>query len=307
MKINQRNRYIGAIFLLAAGLAVGGAPVLLEKKATAATYVPPNPPPLKFTETQQAAIKTCFDSIQPAEPTPATKPVGLEVPVVLYHRVTNDDDPSPTVIHPRRFRQEMDALKEDGYTTVSVIELIDYMKGHGKIPPKPVLITFDDGWKDNIEAAAYLKKLNFKATFFVISGFFDTPQYFSEDDVKELAKNPNFEIGSHTHTHFIKYEADMTKLQLCTMAEEMVGSRAVLEHLLKKPVTALAWPYGFNTKEAVTLAKRYGYEATLHVNRDAHNAPGNSPYFIRRMNIDGNCSVDDFRSMVQTRTLKECS
>lgn len=200
----------------------------------------------------------------------------------------------------------MDALAKDGYTTVSVTQLTDYMNGIGKMPNKPVLITFDDGWKDTKEAAVYLNKLGFKATFYIISGFFDAPQYLSADEVQELAANPKFEIGSHTHTHFILKEADLNSLDTCEIAEEIISSKDILEKVIKKPVTSLAWPYGHNTAQAIELAKQFGYTSTMHVNRDAHNAPGNSPYFTRRLNIDGNCSVEDFRTMVETRILKEC-
>jgi peptidoglycan/xylan/chitin deacetylase (PgdA/CDA1 family) len=308
MKITQRNRYIGLLFAAGTVLAVGGPYILLQTRAaTTSSYQVPEPLPLNFTSAQQTIINECKSNVSPAQPTEATQPRGMEVPVILYHRVTEEDKPSHEVIRPLLFRQDMDVLKADGYTTVSIAQLTDYMNGKGTMPAKPVVITFDDGWKSSLDAAEYLKRINFGATFFIITGFFDAPRYVDKKELLKLAENPKFEIGSHTHTHFIKNERDLSKLDLCTMAREIVGSKGELETLLQKPVTAFAWPYGYNTVQAIQIAKDAGYTSTMLVNRDANNAPGNSPYFTRRMNIDGNCSLEDFHKMVDTRVLKECS
>lgn len=256
--------------------------------------------------TQQTA-KFCQGAVQPATQ-PFIRP-GADAPVTVlaYHRVTSVDAPSHVVISPTLFEEQVKLLHELGYTTITVSQLTDYMNGGNKLPEKTVVLSFDDGWKDNFEAAKVLAKYDMAATFYIISGFFDNPTYMNEQEIKDLSSNPKFEIGAHTHTHFKKWEGNLETLDLCTMANEVAASKLVLERLIKKEVPSLAWPYGHSTTQAVTVAEQLGFKSTVHVNRDSRNLPGQSPLFIRRLNIDGSCSLEVFKEMLDTGNVKECS
>lgn len=296
------------------GLAVAvaaGMPFVLSKHLSN-SYAAPVATELSAEDTHYVAQRVAeycqAKSVPTMEPTMAKDPNAPSVPVVLYHRITTKDEPSHEVTRPDLFRQHMQWLKDEGYTTMTVEELSDYMDGKkATLPPKPVVITFDDGWQDNVEAAKTLKEFGFGATFYVISGFFNNKMYFSEDELRTLSQNPKFEIGSHTHSHFVNWETKINTLDLCTMASEMVASKKILERIIKKPVTSIAWPYGYNTKEAVYVASQVGYRSTMMVNRDTINQPGRSPLFTRRLNVDGTCGLSEFKEMVTTQKLKECS
>ena len=307
MKTNSGK--VGLLFGLAAFLAIGG-PFLLGRAGNE-SYAVPEPTVLseadaQFVDKQTLSFCKKDSTTAVSEPTMSAALTNQEVPVILYHRITKADKPSHEVTRPALFREQMDWLKAEGYETISAAHLHDYMNSKRTIPKKPIVITFDDGWKDNLEAAKYLAKLNLGATFYIVSGFFTAPQYINQPELKELVKNPKFEIGSHSHSHFVKYD-DMSKVSLCTFAKELSVSKLILERIIEKPVTSFAWPYGFTTKQAVFAAEAIGYTNTMHVNRDSHNAPGHSVLYIRRMNIDGNCNLDDFKKMIETNTLKECS
>lgn len=306
MKTNSTR--IGLLFGLAALIAIGG-PMLLNH-AGEETYPVPAAAPLQAVDAALIDKQTknfCADaSGQSVEPTWPAPPPGQEVPVILYHRISRADKPSHETTRPALFHEQMTWLKAEGYETISVSRLQDYINGIGTIPKKPIVITFDDGWKDNLEAAKFLKKNDMGATFYIITGFFAAPQYMSIPELEELAKNPKFEIGSHSHSHFVKHRS-MGDVSLCDFAKELATSKLILERIIEKPVTSMAWPYGFATKQSVYAAKALGYSSTLHVNRDSHNSPGHSAFYIRRMNIDGSCTLDDFKTMVQTNVLKECS
>ena len=306
MKTNSAA--MGLLFGFAALMAIGGP--MLYNHAGEKPYAVPEPTILDDADMRavEAKVKAFCEggAYQKAEPTWPEPPPKQEVPVLLYHRITKADKPSHEVTRPALYEAQLNWLKAEGYETISVAQLEAYMSGKGTIPPKPIVLTFDDGWKDNVEAAKYLKKLDFGATFYVVSGFFNAPQYFSQDDLEGLAKNPKFEIGSHSHSHFVKH-ADMAKVDLCTFAKELAASKLILERIIEKPVTSFAWPYGYTTKESIYAAQAIGYTNTTHVSRDSHNAPGHSPLYIRRMNVDGGCSLEDFKTMVETRVLKECT
>ena len=245
--------------------------------------------------------------VEKAEPTLIVQPLELQVPVLVYHSVTDKGQPSLDLIRPLLFRQQIKLLKESGYQSVSVDQLTNYMNGRGALPSKPVIVTFDDGWKDNFESAKYLKELDFGATFYIISNAFADPQYMSEQDIISLSQNPKFEIGSHSHTHFMKWESKLNTLPLCTMATEMLTSKLILERLTKKPITSIAWPFNYYTKEAVFVASKLGYTSTMLIDPMTTNALGNSPLFMNRLVVDGSCGIAEFQEMLNTKVTKECS
>ncbi len=176
MKKKTNSVRNGLLFGFTAFLAIGG-PMLINH-AGEQTYPVPEAAVLTLEDTEFVLKQTqpfCSGQpVQTAEPTWPTPPPGQEVPVVLYHRITKYDKPSHEVTRPAMFRDHMDWLKAQGYEPISVDRLQKYMAGKGTIPAKPIVITFDDGFKDNIEAAKYLKKLDFGATFYIVSTLHST-------------------------------------------------------------------------------------------------------------------------------------
>lgn len=231
----------------------------------------------------------------------------ITVPVLIYHRLVNDDAPSREVITPEAFEEQLKLIKELGYNTIKASELTDYMMGKRELPKKSIMISFDDGWKDNLVASNLLMKYSMKGTFYIITGFFNNPSYLNETDIINLSKNPNFEIGSHTHTHFIKYDTKLNELDLCNMSSEMVSSKLILERLIGQPVKSIAWPYGYNTREAIYAAYKFGYTSTMMVNRTSQNAPGSTTLDIHRLNVNGSCPISSFKQMLETGELNECN
>lgn len=93
----------------------------------------------------------------------------MAIPVLYYHRI-NDIDRPPHAIPPKLFEEQMRYLASDGWTTLSPIELIEYLMGESTPPKKSLLITFDDGYLDNwVFAYPILKKYRMKATIFLIT------------------------------------------------------------------------------------------------------------------------------------------
>jgi peptidoglycan/xylan/chitin deacetylase (PgdA/CDA1 family) len=303
VRINPKS---GALFALAAAIAVGGSFLLPLSDPAGEAHAEASAPSRQDSQLVAEQIaEYCQGGVPPEAPTVPARG-GEPVPVFIYHRVTDADPPSREVISPARFREHLELLRRLGYRTATASALAEHMLGRAALPEKTVLLTFDDGWKDNVQAAAVLREFEMSGTFYVISGFFGNRMYVSEGDVRELAANPNFEIGSHTHSHFVQWEKRLGELDLCTMAGEMALSRIILGRLAGAPVRSIAWPYGYNTRQAIHVASALGYSSTMMVNRDSDNEPGMSPLFTRRMNVDGNCPLDAFREMLETKKLREC-
>ena len=132
------------------------------------------------------------------------------VPVLIYHEiVTGDREPGEVVIHADLFKRQMDYLAQEGYTTLSMDELISFMKGKKDIPQKSVVLNFDDGWKNVLNAVPILDQYHFKASFWVIAGDWFGPDYLDWTQIQELDQHPNFEVQSHTVTHPWKKDSNL--------------------------------------------------------------------------------------------------
>ena len=87
------------------------------------------------------------------------------MPILLYHMV--NDGKSSYAITPTEFEEQMKYLKEEGYTTISLLEYVKARKGKLNLPEKPLVISFDDGYLDNYTVALpIMKKYDFKGTVF---------------------------------------------------------------------------------------------------------------------------------------------
>jgi hypothetical protein len=123
------------------------------------------------------------------------------VPVLMYHSI-NYEKGNELRVPKEVFREQMKYLKDKGYTTLTLDEFYDFLINNKPVPEKSVVITFDDGYKDNYENAyPILKEFGFNATIFDITSTVDTDNnYLTSSQLKELEVN-NIDIESHTVNH----------------------------------------------------------------------------------------------------------
>jgi peptidoglycan/xylan/chitin deacetylase (PgdA/CDA1 family) len=226
------------------------------------------------------------------------------IPVLMYHQITTP--PSRENIALDTFKAQLAWLKEEGYTTVTISQLADHMAGRTTLPAKTVALTFDDGWRTTLDAVTWLQYHDMSATFFIISGMLSHPLYLNPSEVKLLAKNPRFEIGAHSHTHLMQWVDDLTKVDTRIAVGELVMSKRLIEELINQPVKTYAWPFGYVRSEFLDFAVGAGFTSSVHVNSVSDNVKGTWPMDIRRVNIDGRCSLERFKSMVTTGRLERC-
>jgi peptidoglycan/xylan/chitin deacetylase (PgdA/CDA1 family) len=125
------------------------------------------------------------------------------VPILMYHGVTYKHDSTNTQLD--NFISQMEMLKKEGYETITVHDLDLYLQDKYKLPPKPIIITFDDGRKDSYYTTDdVLKKLGFKATMFIATGKANNDDRFflSWDELREMKKTGRWELEAHgRHSH----------------------------------------------------------------------------------------------------------
>lgn len=125
-------------------------------------------------------------------------PNATSVPVIMYHGVVIKKDSSNTTLE--NFREQMEALKREGYETISVKEFDLFKQGKFTLPKKPIIITFDDGRKDSYYTTDdILSKLGFKATIFLASGPMIDGNlfYLTKDELQTLNQSGRWEMQAH--------------------------------------------------------------------------------------------------------------
>lgn len=181
------------------------------------------------------------------------KPVK-SIPVIYYHsvdRVLGNE----LCVPPEELNSEMEYLYRNGYHAISLTQLYKFLYGGGDhLPEKPIVITFDDGYKDNFtNALPILKKYDFTATVFMITAEIGNGSYLSWDQLKELTLY-GWQVESHTITHPKLSELNMEKLKL-----EVENSKLTLEQGLGHVVNYLAYPYGDYDERVIKAVKEAGY------------------------------------------------
>jgi peptidoglycan/xylan/chitin deacetylase (PgdA/CDA1 family) len=191
----------------------------------------------------------------PSNP-PAT---SVQVPILTYHRVHayqseyKKSVPDETV-EPSAFAKQMDALTQNGYQTVTQTQLYHAMFDGKPLPPKPVLITVDDGYKDDVtDILPVLKSHHMVATFYIITDRLHEQGFVDPGDVRMLDQ-AGMDIGAHTRTH-----ADLARLGPQQLRDQVEGSRDALVSILGHPVYYFAYPFGTFSPSAVTELRNAGF------------------------------------------------
>ena len=138
-------------------------------------------------------------------------------------------------------------------------ELSEVLDGKKYLPENPIVLTFDDGYRDFYTYAfPILKKYNAKATQYVISGFLGNPNHLLKSQVEELSKDSLIEIGAHTvHHMWLKGQNEKTAF------DEIYKSKTELEKIIGKPVVSFAYPYGAFDLSAIEQTKEAGFSTAV--------------------------------------------
>ncbi|ELC8443157.1 polysaccharide deacetylase family protein [Clostridium perfringens] len=236
------------------------------------------------TQNIESKVENRFEGIK-------TTSQDMNIPVLCYHDVTpNNPDNNGLLISPEKFKEQLQYLKDNNYTPITLDELYDYLRNNKEIPEKPVVITFDDGYKGNYEYAyPLLKEFKFPATMFVISNYVGGTDFMTTKQLKEMSNN-GIEIESHTSKH-----DDLSKLNETEQVETLKNAKTSLEKIIEKPVNFVAYPFGRHNSDTRIAAEKAGYKLGFNLNgnfadRKDHN------FNMDRIYVNGNDSLKVFES-----------
>lgn len=201
-------------------------------------------------------------------------PGKIVCPILLYHRIQKTELLSEYYVSPEEFKAQMQSLKEWGYETISIFQLIQAIKEGALLPPRPIIVSFDDGDITVYnEAFPVMRELGFKGINFLVVNYIGQPGYMNKEQIQELV-SAGWEVGSHSMTH-----TDLTKTENATW--EMRQSRIVLEALFGVPVTAFAFPFGSSNDHLLTRVLTV-YDAGIGLGVSVTQSKNNLAYLWRR-------------------------
>jgi peptidoglycan/xylan/chitin deacetylase (PgdA/CDA1 family) len=218
--------------------------------------------------------------------------------ILMYHKV-NDVRPNPLTVPVGVFEDQLSQLGELGYTVVDLEAVLTHYREGTPLPSRPVLITFDDGYLDNLEhAAPVLARFGHPAVVFVPIGFVAEARPLPHEErlaargirnetvdwgaVRELEA-----AGIRVESHGISHRP-LADLDVDEAAREIVLSKLRLEDRLGRPVRAFAYVKGSEAHyKAVhlSLVRQAGYELAL-TSVSGSNGPDADPLRLRRYNIE---------------------
>jgi peptidoglycan/xylan/chitin deacetylase (PgdA/CDA1 family) len=215
----------------------------------------------------------------------------IKLPIIMYHHIDtlenvnkNDKIAVGLRVSPEVFERQLKYINDNNYTTITSFDLADYINAKKELPKKPILLTFDDGYKNNYtKAFPILQKYNMKGDFAVITGgsnhcttaiktgnntFQDSPIDSVEKPCTKFATQERLTAGQ------IKYEFQKSKEDL----EKSLGIK----------VTHIVFPYGFWNQQAVEIAKSLGYNfATTVAPQKDENIDLERPFTMPRYRATG--------------------
>nr|WP_199798768.1 polysaccharide deacetylase family protein [Clostridium tetani] len=216
------------------------------------------------------------------------------VPILMYHSIDYEEN-NELRIPKEVFRNQMEFLIKEGYTTLTLDELFNFLKNNNPIPEKSIVITLDDGYMDNyINAYPILKELDINATIFVITDLVDNNEnYLTSEQIIEMSNN-GIDIQSHTTKH-----DDLLTLSYEDQLKTLVDSKKFLQDLLKKDIKYIAYPFGNWNEDTLKAVEVAGYSMAVSTT-GTWSFKENGIYSLDRVYISSKFNLEEFKRRIST-------
>ena len=242
---------------------------------------------------------------------------AINVPIIMYHSILKDSARSNKyTITPSVLEEDLKYIKDNGYTTVTVSDLISYVYEDKQLPEKPIILTFDDGHYNNYGyLLPLLEKYDMKAVISIVGAYTDkftqtdeanlNYSYLRWKDIKELMDTGRIEFQNHTYnlhsnngkrigTKKIKGESDEHYRQV--LEEDIIKLQKEFEEYTNYTPQCFTYPFGGISNASLDIIKELGFKASLSceqgINKLTKNP--NSLYLLKRYNRPSYISTYNF-------------
>jgi peptidoglycan/xylan/chitin deacetylase (PgdA/CDA1 family) len=243
-------------------------------------------------------------------PTPGPTPIGqgfsLDVPILMYHYISVPPPEADEIrldlsVTPAQFEAQLAYLRQAGYETISMRQLTYALSQQAPLPPKPIIITFDDGYRDNYENAfPLLRKYGYTGVFFIFNHPIDTgnADYLTWEMVIEMHK-AGMEFGSHSYRHWNLWGRDVDFL-----VYEIVGSKEAIEQRIGEPVRFFAYPFGYYDDLTIRVLESAHFWSAVTTELGIEQSFDNR-FEMPRIRMHGYDTVDDLAKKLRALVPKK--
>ena len=201
----------------------------------------------------------------PSIPTqPASLAVRASVPVLCYHQIRDWRRGESRISRglttpPALFAAQMSVLADEGWHVVSIGDYYEHVVNATPLPPKPIVLTFDDGNETQMTALPVLQEHRFTATFFLMTVVIGKRHWISAAQIRTLDAL-GYTIGAHTYDH-----PNLAKLPADRVDDQISPPRRVLERIVGHRITFFAYPYGAWNEGVLERVNRQGFDAAFQL------------------------------------------
>lgn len=200
--------------------------------------------------------------------------------ILMYHSV--DNNKYFFTVSKNEFKGQINILLEKGHNFKNMEDIYN-----GNYNNKSIVITFDDGYKDNLtNALPILEKYNIPATIYIATSFIGKKEHglemLNSENIKFLSNHPLIEIGSHTHSH-----TDLSKMNDTQIHKDIIEAKNILENMTGKEILHFSYPRGrYNQKVLQIIKEQTNIKTATTVKPGFVNIYNNNFLELNRMSID---------------------
>lgn len=221
----------------------------------------------------------------------------LYCPILMYHYIAEaPPDADRTLrdlcVTPTRFAEHLDRLSAEGFTSITLERLLRGLIDGEALPPKPVVLSFDDG-HDNAYGAAFpaLAARGMVGSFYIITQAMDTPRYLTWGQAGDMW-NAGMEIGNHSATH-----ASLRGLSASALSAETQGSADTIQSILGKRPLTYCYPFGHFDRPARIAVRDSGHLGAITTQDGTLHSP-EERYILRRVRVRYSTSAEQLSALV---------
>jgi peptidoglycan/xylan/chitin deacetylase (PgdA/CDA1 family) len=223
------------------------------------------------------------------------------VVILMYHSVAENKE--FFTVRPEEFKRQMDYLYKQNFKVIGLEKLVEYVRNKKEVPPKTIVLTFDDGYEDNyLTAFSVLKQYGFPATIFLATGLLGNKSYTNKrgihlpmldwSQIKEMHNSGLIDFQPHTMNH-----PKLSQINIDEARKEISDSKMFIEKELNKQCRFFAYPYGDFNKDVKYIISQY-FDVALSIKK-GRVGPNSDFLELPRNSIDSQTSFIQFKGIIK--------